>query len=152
MSEVLVNNEVIEGTSTFELSDQTGIMESLPEDNSAQEESSNQNSSISNEEGKQIKNVIEAYAKITTQYNGYELTYMSYSKYARSKNGEDVYIIDYRVGIPELPSGFTGFYYHRLVSLDSTNTRIEKKSDLYKGTLSGPSIELRYAYYEIWGK
>ncbi len=92
-----------------------------------------------------IEATINAYGKITTQYDGKNLTYRGYELYARAKSGENVYKLTYT-------TGNTGLYYVRLVSLDSTNSRIEKKTDLCKETLSGRQLIVETAYEQVWGK
>ena len=103
-----------------------------------------QTTNTDNTSNELIKRTIEAYANLTTQYDVYNLRYAYYEKYARSQNGEDVYKITYL-------TGYTGFYYVRLVSLDSTNTMINKKTDLCKETLIGPQLIVETAYKQIWG-
>lgn len=101
-----------------------------------------------------IKATIDAYAKITTHYNGYDLKYRYYTLYARSINGENVYVITYSAQIKDYGIS-TGLEYCRLVSLDSTNTKIEKKSDFCEWTSTAGSVEssplLRIQYNQIWG-
>lgn len=101
-----------------------------------------------------IKATIDAYAKITTHYDGYDLQYMGYTQYARSINGENVYVITYLARVKDYGMS-TGLNYCRLVSLNSTNTMIDKKSDLCQWASAAGAVEssplLRQLYEQIWG-
>ncbi len=90
-----------------------------------------------------IERVINAYAKITTEYDGYSLRYLGYTVYAKANDGTVVYQIEYTTGF--------GLYYERLVSLDKSNTRIDKKSDLIKATQGNEMMAVKGAYETIWG-
>lgn len=111
-----------------------------------------QGSSTNKSEKQMIANIIDAYAKITTQYDGYDLQYMGYTQYARSKNGINVYMIRY---LARSSGMSTGLEYCRLVSLNSTNTMIDKKSEFCKwatnsgAAQSSPLLEIQYK--QIWG-
>lgn len=129
--------------STIESYNELEGMSSNDTANNGLNEQTNDTNNTQNEKDL-IKRTIESYAKLTTQYDGYNLRYAYYGQYARSQNGEDVYKITYL-------TGYTGLYYVRLVSLDSTNTMINKKTDLCKETLSGPQLIVETEYKKIWG-
>lgn len=129
--------------STIESYNELEGMSSNDTANNGLNEQTNDTNNTQNEK-EVIKRTIESYAKLTTQYDGYNLRYAYYGQYARSQNGEDVYKITYL-------TGYTGLYYVRLVSLDSTNTKINKKTDLCKETLGGPQLIVETAYKQTWG-
>lgn len=112
---------------------------------------SNQDSSTNNSKDI-VKSVIDSYAKITTKHDGYDLQYMGYTQYARSKNGINVYMIRY---LAKSSGMSTGLEYCRLISLNSTNTMIDKKSEFCKwATNSGAAQSsplLKVQYNQIWG-
>ena len=137
----------------------TGIYVELDNDkteNTENNQTSNQETQIENnqqDDNKKIKAVIDSYAKITTNYDGYDLQYTGYTLYARSKDGENVYLITY---LARKHGMSTGLEYCRLVSLNSTNTMIDKKSEFCKlasnaGSAMGSSL-VRTRYTQIWGE
>lgn len=137
----------------------TGIYVELDSDkteNNADNQTSNQETQAEDnqqDDSKKIKAIIDSYAKITTEYEGYDLQYTGYTLYARSKNSENVYLITY---LAKKNGMSTGLEYCRLVSLNSTNTMIDKKSEFCKlasnagSAMGSPLVETRYK--QIWGE
>ena len=96
-----------------------------------------------------IENTIKEFAEITRTSNNGSVKYDSYTRYKTTKNGKVIYKIRYTTSSNVM-------LYYQLISLNSSTTTIDKYSRLFSysrypdGHEEGESLELEYAYEQLW--
>jgi len=96
-----------------------------------------------------VENVIKEFSENVRNSNNGSVKYHSYSLYKTAPTGNKVYKIRYTTSANSL-------LYYQLVSLDSTNTKVNKSSRLFTysklpdGSEIGETQELEFEYNKLW--